>query len=468
MTFANFKKIIVDTLTIKFDKAFGLDIGDRSIEIIELEKFFRFSVVTYGRAELPAGIVENGKIINQNSLAENLKKLLKEAKPRQVSTNKVIVSLPASQIFMECFEVDFMLKASALTKVISDKVSLLLPINLDKTYWDFLEKPLADKTKKLIMFVCIPKDVANSYVRFCNSIGLEVVSLCWESLDLARILLRSSAKQSLIMDIGSGSTNLSFFDSNDRINMAISIPIAGEHFTQSISDKLGISLPEAEALKIKFGFTDSPENTIRPLILPVLEDMLAETRQIINYYEEVFKQKLDDIYVIGGSALLPAINESISFSLKKEVQTVTSSFSLNLKSFTANNFLLFVNVISLGMLGASREFKNINFLKKMPASEVNAVSKLNLFNMGYLSRVNTIRTIINNKFVLVTLIVFIGITFLILLTQTKGFDYSDPAFLPSIVAPVKPRAIPNISTTTTITTTTTTPNTLINSKTNAR
>ena len=63
----NFKKVLKDALTIKFDKAFGLDIGDRSIEIIELEKVFRFSVVTYGRTELNEGIVENGKIIDQKA-----------------------------------------------------------------------------------------------------------------------------------------------------------------------------------------------------------------------------------------------------------------------------------------------------------------------------------------------------------------------------------------------------------------
>jgi Tfp pilus assembly PilM family ATPase len=79
----NFTKFLKNVSTIKFDKAFGLDIGDRSIEIIELEKFFRFSVSTYGRVELPAGIVEGGRILDPNFLAEKLKKLLKEIKPKK-------------------------------------------------------------------------------------------------------------------------------------------------------------------------------------------------------------------------------------------------------------------------------------------------------------------------------------------------------------------------------------------------
>ncbi|OHA46309.1 MAG: hypothetical protein A2541_02645 [Candidatus Taylorbacteria bacterium RIFOXYD2_FULL_36_9] len=423
----NFKKVLKDALTIKFDKAFGLDIGDRSIEIIELEKVFRFSVVTYGRTELNEGIVENGKIIDQKALAEKLKKLLKEAKPKKVSTNKVIVSLPESQVFVECFPVDIKLKSSVLARAVSDKVSLSMPININKTYWDFTEKPLPDKTKKLIMFVSVPKDVANSYVKFCNSIGLEVVSLCLESLSLARTILKSSPKQSLIMDIGSGSTNLSFFDSNDKINMSVIIPVAGEEMTQVVKTVLKIERAEAESLKVKFGFKEGKDNTVRAIILPILEDILQETKQALTYYEETFKQKLEDIYLIGGSSLLPMIGETVKASLKKEVLPAVSAHNINLKSLTSgkNNFFpLFANVIGLGMLGASGEFSDLNLLKKMPKAEVNSVNKLNLFNMGYLSKVNVIRTILNNKFVLFVLIILILVIFAVLFQQAQDYGFA--------------------------------------------
>jgi type IV pilus assembly protein PilM len=446
----NFGKTLRDTLTIEFDKAFGLDIGDRSVEIIELDKFFRFSVVTYGRAELPVGIVKNGKIIDQNVLAEKLKKLLKEVKPKRVSTNKVIVSLPESQVFVECFEVDSKLKFGALSRAIVDKVSLLSPINIDKTYWDYIEKPSVDKSKKLIIFVSVPKDVANSYVRFCNSIGLEVVSLCLESLSLARTILKSSPKQSLIMDIGSGSTNLSFFDSNDKLNMSVTIPVAGEQMTQAIADQLKIEGLEAEALKVKFGFKDGPDNNVRPIILPVMEDLLRETKQAVDYYEETFKQKLEDIYVIGGSVLLPGIIEIIKTNLKRNISPAESAHNINLKLLTGKNnfFPLFVNVIGLGMIGASGQFRDINLLKKMPKAEVNSVSKLDLFKMGYLSPVNTVRRILNNKFILITMVILIGVIFMILLEQTKDFDASDVSIIVPTATVIRPTATSSPATST--------------------
>jgi type IV pilus assembly protein PilM len=420
----NFKKILRETLSIKFDKAFGLDIGDRSAEIIELDKFFKFSLVTYGRTELPEGVVENGKIMNQAVLAEKIKSLLKEVRPKKVSTNKVIVSLPESQIFIKCFEVDSHLKSGALIKTIYDKMSLSLPINIDKTYWDFTEKSLADRTKKMIMFISVPKDIANSYVKFCNSIGLEVVSLSTESLSLARIILKSYTKHSLIIDIGSQATNLSFFDGDDEINMFTTIPVAGEQMTLAVKNGLKIEKAEAEALKVKFGFVESVENVVRPIILPVIDDISKEIKLAIEYYEMTFKQKLDNIYIIGGSALLPAITDIFKVYLNREVKIAVSGYDINLSSMTgkANPFPLFANVIGLGMLGASGQFKDMNFLKKMPNSEINLVNKLDLLKLGYLSKTNTIRTIINNKYVMVLAVILFLIGFFVLLQIARNFN----------------------------------------------
>jgi type IV pilus assembly protein PilM len=446
----NFTKFLKNVSTIKFDKAFGLDIGDRSIEIIELEKFFRFSVSTYGRVELPAGIVEGGRILDPNFLAEKLKKLLKEIKPKKVSNNKVILSLAESQTFLQCFTVDSSLKSGALLKVIIEKASLTMPFNLEKVYWDFMEKPLADKTKKMIVFISVPKDIANGYVKFCNSIGLEVISLSVEALSLGRTILKTPNKHNLIMDIGSTSTNLSFFDGSDKISLAVTIPVAGENMSEEIKYKLQLELSEAEALKVKFGFKESKENTVRPVILPIFEDVLKETKGAIEYYENTFNQKVENIYIIGGSALLPGIVEVVKESLKRDAQIAScnSNIDLNILNSNNNKFPLFANVIGLGMLAVSGEFKDLNLLKRMPSSEVNSVNKLNLFSMGYLSRVNTFRAVMNNKFVLVVMILLIGVIFFVLLQQTKNFGLDDITTKQKVNTSIKPKNINPIATST--------------------
>jgi cell division ATPase FtsA len=313
-----------------------------------------------------------------------------------------------------------------------------------------MEKPLADKTKKMIVFISVPKDIANGYVKFCNSIGLEVISLSVEALSLGRTILKTPNKHNLIMDIGSTSTNLSFFDGSDKISLAVTIPVAGENMSEEIKYKLQLELSEAEALKVKFGFKESKENTVRPVILPIFEDVLKETKGAIEYYENTFNQKVENIYIIGGSALLPGIVEVVKESLKRDAQIAScnSNIDLNILNSNNNKFPLFANVIGLGMLAVSGEFKDLNLLKRMPSSEVNSVNKLNLFSMGYLSRVNTFRAVMNNKFVLVVMILLIGVIFFVLLQQTKNFGLDDITTKQKVNTSIKPKNINPIATST--------------------
>jgi hypothetical protein len=127
--------------------------------------------------------------------------------------------------------------------------------------------------------------------------------------------------------------------------------------------------------------------------------------------------------------------------LGKEILLAMSAYNMNLNAVVGkdNSFPLFANVIGLGMLGVSGEYKDINLLKKMPSSEVNSVNKLNLFNMGYLSRLNAFRTLINNRYVLISMIIIVGFIFYVLfgLAQNSNFYQNIPEvpFVPKTTVP---------------------------------
>ena len=59
----------------------GLDISDRSVKYVSLKKTKNsVRINTYGRQEIPAGIVESGKIINKDALAEIIRSIVKKEK----------------------------------------------------------------------------------------------------------------------------------------------------------------------------------------------------------------------------------------------------------------------------------------------------------------------------------------------------------------------------------------------------
>jgi hypothetical protein len=195
--------------------------------------------------------------------------------------------------------------------------------------------------------------------------------------------------------------------------------------TQAIKDGLKIENIQAEDLKVRFGLIENSENVVRPIILPIISDLSKEIKLAIDYYETIFKQKIDDVSIIGGSALLPAIADVLKVNINREVKIAISGYDIDLGSITgkSNPFPLFANVIGLGMLGSSGQFKDMNLLKKMPKSEINSVNKFDLFNLGYLSKINTIRIIVDNKYVLVVLVILIIVILFILLQLVRSLRF---------------------------------------------
>ncbi len=98
-------------------QAFGLDVSDASIEALDLEKTGQgIRIRSYGRKELPsAQMVENGIIKEKKELAENIREVLKEAKPKPISKNLCLVSLPSSQVFTYLFQLPAKLSQKELS-----------------------------------------------------------------------------------------------------------------------------------------------------------------------------------------------------------------------------------------------------------------------------------------------------------------------------------------------------------------
>ena len=82
-----------------YPEAFGLDISDRGLKIIELKKKRQGLVLeNFGEAFIKQGVIKNGEIKKQNDLINALKKVVKNAKlpKKNFYAN---VSLPEKKAF---------------------------------------------------------------------------------------------------------------------------------------------------------------------------------------------------------------------------------------------------------------------------------------------------------------------------------------------------------------------------------
>lgn len=328
----------------------GIDISDYSIEVLQLNK--SKEVLAYNRVTLEQGIVQDGKILQKEKLAEKLQEILKGIKAK-----KAILSLPESKIFIGDFKIS--------------------PWKPEEVYTD----KIGDTQ------IAVPKEIVKEYIEVINLAGIEPIVLDIESLSLARALLRPQRPptNSMIIDIGARTTNVSIFNSKGILSQSITIPVAGIHFTKAIADKLKVKKEEAERLKRTFGFDDKKaDNKVLPVIQADFQKIIKEIKEAIEHYENKTNNKIGEIILAGGSALIPKVDDYLAVNLERKVRVgdPLEQIKDGKLSTKKSPSILFANVIGLALRGVGRISAGINFLSS-PIVSKQRIRKSRVFIISF-------------------------------------------------------------------------------------
>lgn len=292
----------------------GLDISDYSIEVLELERKFRkLYLGTYGRVKLEEGIVKDGKILHKEKLKEKIKELLAVTVPRPPEANQVILSLPESKTFLCVFKLPVSLSAKELHSTVESEALKTIPLDPESSCFDFQIVSKKKDTQE-VLYAGTLREIVDEYLEVLRGVGLEPLVLDIESCSLARAFENEIMKDGgiLIVDIGARTTVLTIFD-QDSIRLSAIVPIAGNHFTQVISEELSISLEKAEKLKRSCGLdSEKGEGRVMLILQSVLQDILNEIKKSISFYEQKSKRKIKKILLCGGSSCVPELSSYLA------------------------------------------------------------------------------------------------------------------------------------------------------------
>lgn len=102
--------------------------------------------------------------------------------------------------------------------------------------------------------VIAPEIYITNLQRVFDKIGLEMEDVTLSSLAVAEAVITEEEKEmgAIVLDIGSGTTNLAIFHDNMLIHTAV-IPFGGSVVTKDIKEGCSILLKWAEQLKVKYG-----------------------------------------------------------------------------------------------------------------------------------------------------------------------------------------------------------------------
>jgi|WetSurSiteA1Bulk_404760.scaffolds.fasta_scaffold00731_5 type IV pilus assembly protein PilM len=299
----------------------GIDIGSKTIKIVELAKegqgyALKASGVVGYTGVSPDKFVDDKEAI---ALAEVIKKLHKEAR---ISGNEVNVSLPEQLVFTRTIKFP-LLTDQEIAQAVKWEAEQYIPIPINEAIvqHQIIEKrENASPPEVVVLLVAAPKEIVEKYIKVLQMAGLNPVGVETELMALSRALAPVNAT-SLILDFGARSTDIAIAKKGQLV-FSRSIPTAGDAFTRAVAQSLGVEYQRAEEYKKAYGMAGGQlEGKIKIALDPIFRMVIDEVKKAIHFYQTEEKGEMpSSIILSGGTSGMP---EAISlFTQNINIETV--------------------------------------------------------------------------------------------------------------------------------------------------
>ena len=311
-----------------YSGAFGLDIGDLSIKLIQLQPHWHpkrgryFTVSEMRNVALPAGYIVNGEIQQPEEVRKKLLKLLEKGDhKRKITCPWVMADLPEPQTFLKIIDIE--LPEDQLTKEdVEFQAKKHLPLDMDQTYidWQILNKGENEKNTKILLGAAA-KSTADVYTYLLESVGLTPIALEFEGVSIARAMITANKEYineaRVILDLGATRSSLIIYDQN-TIQFTQNLNFSGEILTTAIAQELKIDYQKAESLKIENGLLI---NKNYPKYINVAfeqtDELIDQIKKALNFYREHITgaNEVSHITMCGGHANLKNLSAVLTEKL---------------------------------------------------------------------------------------------------------------------------------------------------------
>lgn len=280
----------------------------------------------------PEGAIDNGTITDSEALESLLDEFLRREK---VGEARLLLS--SSDLVIRTFELPKM-ELRELKEAVKYEMSVLLPDRLENYIVDssvideFVRKNEEgeDILMNTMQGVAVPKKMVMDYLEMFDrkNVKIEVVDVQSNAhiklvngpvpcFDL-KLPEGGECKDLAIIDFGDQKTSITLLE-NQKLFLQRSLSVGGRDITKIIAEALDLTTEEAESWKLSNDFAflrkdvlNEVEKVLYDKITNVLYDITMEINQVLEFFISMSKQKkLDRIFLVGGGACIPGVDEYI-------------------------------------------------------------------------------------------------------------------------------------------------------------
>lgn len=239
----------------KLSSVLGVDLGSRYIKVVELKTQGKEPMLNaIGSIDTPEGAIDHTGVFNPEAVGAALKQAIQAA---GASVPNVIVSIAGqASVLVRTLEVPRM-NATELKEHMQWEINRNIPFAESNVVSDY--RPLADEDPNSanmdVVMAISPQSAIDTVVAAIKQAKRVPVAIDVEPLSAARSLTFGYGEEFegqtvCFVDMGHKTTAINIYR-NGKLLMPRQIPVGGEMVTRAIADATGVSLEEAEKIKIE-------------------------------------------------------------------------------------------------------------------------------------------------------------------------------------------------------------------------
>ena len=308
----------------------GLDIGSSSIKALEItQEKYDFIITAYGQIDIP------GEQATRDAISDLFRSC-------GFHTKRVASSVSGKSVIFRFIN---MVKMSDddLANAIRFEADKYIPFDIDEVQIDIQklmdigqgDEEAQEEVK--VLLVAAKKSLIEDQATMLTDLGLQPVSVgvdsfaignAYELNDMVSPGLNESDHTAALIDIGSNKACINIMRNNVTY-FAREVPMGGSDLTNAITRRFGLEPFEAEALK------RDPQDQlldVQDAVSNVLDDLGNEINLSFDFFENQFDGEVQDVYLSGGSVLLPFLEESLEKIFERKTRVWNPIEGLKVKS----------------------------------------------------------------------------------------------------------------------------------------
>ena len=307
----------------------GLDIGASSIKALEItQDKYDYIITAYGQIDIP------GEQARHDAISDLFRS-------GGFHTKRVATAVSGKSVIFRFID---MVKMSDddLANAIKFEADKYIPFEVDDVQIDVqrlmdVSPEEGGQEECKVLLVAAKNSLIEDQSNMLTELGLQPVSIgvdsfaignAYELNDLVSPGLNESEHTVALIDIGANKSCINIMRNNITY-FAREVPMGGQDLTNAITRRFGLEPFEAEALKRD---PQDQLHDVQDAVTQVLDDLGNEINLSFDFFENQFDGEVQEVFLSGGSVLLPFLEESMEKLFEKKTRVWNPIEGLKVKS----------------------------------------------------------------------------------------------------------------------------------------